>query len=101
LRRALCATQGLTSRDPSFHHGREIAPGLDPSQGDVAGTAILAITMFEPVVINCGREKWEWQVRDPSGKTIMRGWEKTREAARYQVRRALFLLLLSSHRQLK
>jgi hypothetical protein len=61
--------------------------------------AIVAATMFELVVINRNQDKWEWQVRDSRGKTIMLGCEKTREAARYQVQRALFLLLLSSHQQ--
>jgi hypothetical protein len=49
--------------------------------------------MFEIVVIGHGPTKWEWQVRNLAGTTIMFGFEKTRRAARYQAERGLFLLL--------
>ena len=51
--------------------------------------------MFEVVVANHKKSVWEWQVRDPNGKVIVFGRERTREAARYQGRRALFLLLMT------
>ena len=55
------------------------------------------MTMFE-VVIGRRWAQWEWQVCDQAGTTIMWGWEKTREAARYKGNRALFLLLAAGSR---
>ena len=42
------------------------------------------------------RSRWEWCLRDHTGRVIMRGREKSRAAARYQSQRALFLLLLTT-----
>jgi hypothetical protein len=53
--------------------------------------------MREVIVIK-RRRAWEWQLRDPSGISIMGGREKSRAAARYQGYRALFMLLASSWR---
>jgi hypothetical protein len=47
------------------------------------------------------RLRWEWCVRDRSGKVVMAGREKSRAAARYQSGRALFLLLLTTCRHFK
>jgi hypothetical protein len=47
------------------------------------------------------RLRWEWSVRDRSGKVMMAGREKSRAAARYQSGRALFLLLLTTCPRLK
>ena len=44
------------------------------------------------------RRAWEWQLRGQSGILIMGGREKSRQAARYQGYRALFMLLASSWR---
>lgn len=49
--------------------------------------------MFEVMIIKRGAMKWEWQVCDRDGNTIMHGWETTRRAAKYNGDRALFLLL--------
>ncbi|HEY7843743.1 MAG TPA: hypothetical protein VID30_08695 [Bradyrhizobium sp.] len=57
----------------------------------------LDFNLFE-FVITPKRSRWEWTVRDRSGKALMQGREKSRAAARYQSGRALFLLLLSSCR---
>jgi hypothetical protein len=54
--------------------------------------------LFE-VVITQRRLRWDWCVRDRSGKIMMQGREKSRVAARYQSGRALFLMLLASCRQ--
>jgi hypothetical protein len=45
------------------------------------------------------RPRWDWRLRDRSGKVVMEGREKSRVAARYHSGRALFLLLLGSCRQ--
>jgi hypothetical protein len=49
--------------------------------------------MFEVVLMKRGRARWEWQVCDRDGRTIMGGLEDSRPAAKYQGERALFLLL--------
>ncbi len=51
--------------------------------------------LFE-IAISQRRMRWEWCVRDRSGKVVMAGREKSRAAARYQSGRALFLLLLTT-----
>jgi hypothetical protein len=45
------------------------------------------------------RLRWDWCLRDRSGKVIMQGREKSRAEARYQSERALFLILLTSCRR--
>jgi hypothetical protein len=55
--------------------------------------------VLELVVIE-RRRKWKWQVCSAAGEPVMGGWERTRQAARYQAYRALFLLLAASSRQL-
>ena len=55
--------------------------------------------MLEVVVIE-RRRKWKWQVCSAAGSPVMSGCERTREAARYQAYRALFLLLAASSTQL-
>ena len=57
----------------------------------------LDFNLFE-FVITPKRSRWEWCVRDRTGKALMNGREKSRAAARYQSERALFLLLLASCR---
>lgn len=52
--------------------------------------------MFEVVITKRKPMKWEWQVRDRDGVTVMRGWEHTRHAAKYRGDRALFLLLAAA-----
>ncbi|MBV9560412.1 MAG: hypothetical protein JOY90_08130 [Bradyrhizobium sp.] len=56
--------------------------------------------MFDLIISKRGgRSRWEWRVCDlSSGKVVMAGGERSRSAARYEGARALFLLLLSSHR---
>ena len=49
--------------------------------------------MLEVIIAKHSAMEWEWRVCDLAGTTIMWGWEKTREAARYRGNRALFLLL--------
>jgi len=39
------------------------------------------------------RRNYCWQVRDPSGKMVATGTEKSRPAARYRAYRALFMAL--------
>jgi hypothetical protein len=57
----------------------------------------LDFNLFE-FVITPKRSRWEWRLRDRTGKALMQGREKSRAAARYQSERALFLLLLASCR---
>jgi hypothetical protein len=49
--------------------------------------------VLEVVVIERRPTKWNWQVCSAAGAPVMSGWERTRQAARYQAYRALFLLL--------
>ena len=53
-------------------------------------------TVLEVVIIERRPTKWKWQVCNTAGTAIMSGWEKTRQAAKYQGYRALFLLLAAS-----
>jgi hypothetical protein len=52
--------------------------------------------MFEVVITKRKPMKWEWQVCNRDGITVMRGWEHTRHAAKYRGDRALFLLLAAA-----
>ncbi len=56
----------------------------------------MQLRMFEVVITRRKPLKWEWQVCDRDGVTIMRGWEHTRRAAKYRGDRALFLLLAAA-----
>jgi predicted lipid carrier protein YhbT len=49
--------------------------------------------MLEVVIIERSPIKWEWQVCDRHGATIIHGCEKNRRAAKYCGDRVLFLLL--------
>jgi hypothetical protein len=49
--------------------------------------------MLEVVLTKRGRSRWEWRVCDSSGRTIMGGWENSRQCAKYRGDRALFMLL--------
>jgi hypothetical protein len=53
--------------------------------------------LFEVKIVQ-RRLRWDWCLRDRSGKVVMEGREKSRAAARYHSGRALFLLLLASCR---
>ena len=53
-----------------------------------------ALEMFEVVIEKRSRVRWEWRVCDRAGRTLVYGWEETRNAARYRGERALFQLLL-------
>jgi hypothetical protein len=53
--------------------------------------------LFEVEIVQ-RRLRWDWCLRDRSGKIVMEGREKSRVAARYHSGRALFLLLLVSCR---
>ena len=53
--------------------------------------------LFEVEIVR-RRLRWDWCVRNRSGKVVMEGREKSRAAARYHSGRALFLLLLASCR---
>lgn len=53
---------------------------------------------FEAVITQ-RRLRWEWCLRDRSGKLVMCGRERSRAEARYQSERALFLMLLTSCRR--
>jgi hypothetical protein len=55
--------------------------------------------MFDMAISKRGRG-WEWRVNDSAGNTVMHGWEPKRAKARYQVERALFLLLTIRAREL-
>ena len=50
------------------------------------------------IVITRRRLRWDWCLRDRTGKLMMCGREKSRAEARYQSERALFLMLLTSCR---
>ncbi len=50
--------------------------------------------MFEVVIRNQSPIKWEWELHDHDGHVVLRGFEKTRMAAKYKGERALFQLLL-------
>jgi hypothetical protein len=56
--------------------------------------------MFEVTLEKRGRSRWWWRVQDPSGKAFMTGWENSRSEAKYQGERALFLLLMTTGRNL-
>lgn len=45
------------------------------------------------IIVIKRRRNFEWQVRDQKGTLLMRGRERTRPAARYQVYRTLFMML--------
>jgi hypothetical protein len=47
------------------------------------------------VIIERSPNKWEWRVCDRRGTTIISGFERTRQAAKYAGDRALFGLLVS------
>jgi len=49
--------------------------------------------MLEVILTDRGRRGWEWQVRDQSGKALVAGREKTRQAAGHEGNQALFQLL--------
>jgi len=51
------------------------------------------------IVITRRRLRWDWCLRDRTGKLMMCGREKSRAEARYQSERALFLMLLTSCRR--
>jgi hypothetical protein len=53
-----------------------------------------AFFMFEMIIEKRSQFRWEWRVCDRAGKTLVYGWEETRNAARYRGERALFQLLL-------
>jgi len=53
--------------------------------------------LFEVEIVQ-RKLRWDWCLRDRSGKVVMQGREKSRVAARYHSGRALFLLLLASCR---
>ena len=55
---------------------------------------VLVVSMFEVVIEKRSRFQWEWRVRDRASKTLVYGWEETRNAAKYRGERALFQLLL-------
>ena len=48
---------------------------------------------MKDVIVFKRRRSFEWQVRDQDGTLLMRGRERTRPAARYQVYRTLFMML--------
>jgi hypothetical protein len=50
--------------------------------------------MYEVVIINRRRSRWEWQLCDPKGRVVLGGIERSREAAKYAGERALFYILL-------
>jgi hypothetical protein len=50
--------------------------------------------MFEVVIRNHSPIKWEWQLHDHGGNVLLRGFEKSRAAAKYKGECALFQLLL-------
>ena len=54
--------------------------------------------MFEVTLEKRGQSRWWWRVQDLSGKAFMTGWENSRSEAKYQVERALFLLLMTTGR---
>lgn len=55
----------------------------------------MRLDMFEVVIINRSPNRWEWLVYNRDGIPIVKGWERTRAAAKYQGERALFTLLAS------
>jgi hypothetical protein len=57
--------------------------------------------VLEVVIIQGRPMKWKWQVCNAAGAPVMSGSERTRQAARYQAYRALFLLLAASSWKLR
>lgn len=51
---------------------------------------------FDVVLKRRGRGRWKWSVSPSDGHSLMRGSERSRNAARYKAQRALFLLLCAS-----
>jgi hypothetical protein len=64
----------------------------------MSSQAYLDSTMFEFAIIR-RRLRWQWCLRDRSGRTVMGGREKSRAEARYQSERALFMMLLATCRR--
>jgi hypothetical protein len=54
--------------------------------------------LFDTAIVQ-KRLRWEWRLRDRSGRVVMGGRERSRAEARYQSNRALFQLLLASCRR--
>jgi hypothetical protein len=63
----------------------------------MSSQALLDSTMFE-FAITYRRLRWQWCLRDRSGRVVMKGREKSRAEARYQSGRALFMMLLATSR---
>jgi hypothetical protein len=63
----------------------------------MSSQAFLDSTMFE-FAITYRRLRWQWCLRDRSGRVVMKGREKSRAEARYQSGRALFMMLLATSR---
>jgi hypothetical protein len=49
--------------------------------------------MLEVKLVDRARRGWDWEVRDHAGRTMARGRQRDRAAAKYQAERALFQLL--------
>ena len=60
--------------------------------------AQLDTNLFDTAIVQ-KRLRWEWRLRDRSGRVMMKGREISRAEARYQSNRALFSLLLASCRR--
>ena len=64
----------------------------------MSSQAYLDSTTFE-FTITQRRMRWQWCLRDRSGRIVMEGREKSRAEARYQSERALFMMLLATCRR--
>jgi hypothetical protein len=85
------ASPGGCGKSRSKHAGQGRAAS-SPDDQDVWSDGICFPT-YDIVLKKRGRSLWSWQIIGDSGQLIMRGYEASRPAARYQSTRALFLLL--------
>jgi hypothetical protein len=61
------------------------------------GTMTTQFQTFEAIVRK-RRRSWRWYICTAEGDLVMLGSDSTRPGARYQANRAMFMLLLNSHR---
>lgn len=68
---------------------------LDP--GREAATMVRSeFPTFEMTLVQRRRKRWAWSVCTSEGAVVVRGRESSRNAAKYQAERALFMLLLTA-----
>jgi hypothetical protein len=96
-----CLNEGTRIDSGRMSHRSLAAFLFDAAQTRAFGRRVFVSSMFEVVVEKRSQLRWDWRVCDRAGKTLVDGWEETRNAARYRGERALFQLLLLHVPQLR